>query len=58
MNFRATIELAGKTATGIEVPAAVVANLGSSKQPAVRVTIKGTRERRIAKAVNRLREGT
>ncbi len=41
MRFRAGIELAGKTATGIEVPAAVVAKLGSSKKPAVRVTIKG-----------------
>ena len=41
MKFRATIELAGKTATGIAVPAAVVAKLGSSKKPAVRVTIKG-----------------
>jgi bifunctional DNA-binding transcriptional regulator/antitoxin component of YhaV-PrlF toxin-antitoxin module len=41
MRFRASIELAGKTATGIEVPAAVVAKLGSSKKPAVRVTIKG-----------------
>ena len=41
MKFRAVIELAGKTATGFEVPAAVVAKLGSSKKPAVRVTIKG-----------------
>ena len=41
MKFRGTIELAGKTATGIEVPAAVVAKLGSSRKPAVRVTIKG-----------------
>jgi len=41
MKFRATIKLAGKTATGIEVPTAVVAKLGSSKKPAVRVTIKG-----------------
>jgi hypothetical protein len=41
VKFRATILLAGKTATGIEVPAAVVAKLGSSKKPAVRVTIKG-----------------
>jgi hypothetical protein len=41
MRFRAKIELAGKTATGIEVPAAVVAKLGSSKKPAVHVTIKG-----------------
>ena len=41
MKFRAIIELAGKTATGIEVPAAVVTKLGSSKKPAVCVTIKG-----------------
>jgi len=40
VKFRGSIELAGKTATGIEVPAAVVAKLGSSKKPAVRVTIK------------------
>ena len=39
MKFRAKVELGGKTATGIEVPAAVVAKLGSSKRPAVRVTI-------------------
>jgi hypothetical protein len=39
MRFRALVELGGKTATGIEVPAAVVAELGSSKRPAVRVTI-------------------
>jgi hypothetical protein len=41
VKFRATVELAGKTATGIEVPVAVVAKLGSSKKPAVKVTIKG-----------------
>jgi hypothetical protein len=41
MKFRAEIELAGKTATGIEVPAAVVTELGSSRKPAVRVTING-----------------
>lgn len=39
MTFRATIILGGKTATGIEVPPEVVANLGSSKRPPVRVTI-------------------
>jgi hypothetical protein len=39
VKFRAKVELGGKTATGIEVPAAVVAKLGSSKRPAVRVTI-------------------
>ncbi|MCW3044729.1 MAG: hypothetical protein JWL57_2887 [Actinobacteria bacterium] len=41
VQFKATLELAGKTATGIEVPEAVVTSLGSSKRPAVRVTIKG-----------------
>jgi len=39
MKFRATIQLNGKTATGIEVPVEVVAHLGSSKRPPVRVTI-------------------
>jgi hypothetical protein len=41
MKFRATILLAGKTATGIEVPHAVVEGLGSGKKPPVRVTIGG-----------------
>jgi hypothetical protein len=41
MQFRAIIQLSGKTATGIEVPAEVVAALGSSKKPAVVVTING-----------------
>jgi hypothetical protein len=41
MNFRATVELNGKTATGIEVPENVVAALGDSKRPAVTVTING-----------------
>jgi hypothetical protein len=40
MKFRAIIQLDGKTATGIRVPDEVVASLGSSKRPAVRVTIK------------------
>ena len=39
--FRTTLELGGKTATGLEVPPHVVATLGSSKRPAVRVTING-----------------
>jgi hypothetical protein len=41
MKFQATILLGGKTATGIRVPPEVVASLGSSKKPAVRVTING-----------------
>lgn len=40
-SFRATVELGGKTATGIEVTADVVAALGSSKRPAVLITIAG-----------------
>jgi Uncharacterized protein conserved in bacteria len=39
MKFRATIELSKKTATGIEVPVEVIENLGSSKRPAVCVTL-------------------
>ena len=41
MRFRATLELGGKTATGFRVPAEVVAALGTSKRPPVRVTING-----------------
>ena len=41
LRFRAVIELGGKTATGIRVPAEVVAALGSTKRPAVRVTLNG-----------------
>ena len=39
MRFRATIELNGKTATGVEVPGEVVEALGAGKRPAVQVTI-------------------
>jgi Domain of unknown function (DUF1905)/Bacteriocin-protection, YdeI or OmpD-Associated len=39
--FRAKVLLAGKTATGVEVPAKVVEALGSSRRPLVRVTING-----------------
>jgi len=41
MRFRATIELSGKTATGIQVPAEVVEGLGKSRRPAVSVAFKG-----------------
>jgi hypothetical protein len=41
MRFRTKILQGGKTATGIEVPPKVVTALGSSKRPAVKVTIKG-----------------
>jgi hypothetical protein len=39
VSFRGTVLLGGKTATGIEVPAEVVEQLGSGKRPAVRVKI-------------------
>lgn len=39
--FPATVELGGRTATGIEIPADVVAALGSGRRPAVSVTIAG-----------------
>ena len=39
--FRAKVLLAGKTATGVEVPAKVVEGLGSTKRPLVKVTING-----------------
>lgn len=39
--FRARVLLAGKTATGVEVPAKVVEGLRSTKRPLVRVTING-----------------
>ncbi|SEC22660.1 YdeI/OmpD-associated family protein [Paenibacillus sp. GP183] len=41
MRFRAIILLSGKSATGIQVPDEVVASLGTSKKPPVRVTIGG-----------------
>jgi hypothetical protein len=41
IRFRTTMLRAGKMATGIQVPDDVVAKLGSSKRPAVRITING-----------------
>lgn len=41
MRFRATLQLDGKTATGIEVPAEVVEELGAGKRPPVLVSING-----------------
>ena len=39
IRFHATIELGGKTATGIPVPDEVVAALAAGRRPAVRVTV-------------------
>lgn len=41
MKFHTVIQLNGKTATGIQVPPDIVASLGTSKRPSVRVTING-----------------
>lgn len=41
MRFRATVELSGRTATGVEVPADVVESLGAGQRPPVHVTIGG-----------------
>jgi hypothetical protein len=41
MEFRATIVLGGRTATGIQVPDEVVEKLGSGKRPPVVVTVEG-----------------
>jgi len=39
VRFRATVELNGKTATGLEVPPDVVERLGGGKRPAVVVSL-------------------
>ena len=41
MDFTTTVELGGKTATGMEVPPEVVTSLGAGKKPAVQVTVNG-----------------
>jgi hypothetical protein len=41
MRFRATVELFGRMATGLRVPAEVVAALGDAKRPKVLVTVGG-----------------
>ncbi len=41
MRFRSELQLAGKTATGFVVPAAVVDEMGHGKKPPVRITVQG-----------------
>ena len=41
MDFRTTVELGGKTATGLRVPDDVVEALGAGKRPPVQVTVAG-----------------
>lgn len=39
MRFRTTVQLGGKTATGLPVPAEVISELGAGRAPRVEVTI-------------------
>ena len=41
MKLHTTLELGGKTATGLRIPPEVVEELGAGKRPPVRVTING-----------------
>jgi hypothetical protein len=41
MEFRAELEQAGRTATGITVPDGVIVGLGGGKRPSVLVTVNG-----------------
>jgi hypothetical protein len=41
MRFEGTVELGGRTATGIQVPDEVIEGLGPSKRPPVTITING-----------------
>ena len=41
MRFESTVELGGKTATGIPIPDEVIEALGSSKRPPVAITVNG-----------------
>jgi hypothetical protein len=41
VDFRTTVELGGKTATGLQVPDEVVEALGAGKRPPVAVTVGG-----------------
>ena len=41
VRFQTTVELGGKTATGMQIPDDVVATLGPGRRPAVRITVGG-----------------
>ncbi len=41
MEFKATVELNGRTATGIHVPDEVITALAAGRRPAVRATVNG-----------------
>ncbi len=52
MKFRTTLLAAGRTATGIEVPASLVEDLGAGRRPAVKVTINGFTYRSTVAVMN------
>lgn len=52
MKFRTSVELGGKTATGLHVPEAVVTGLEAGKRPAVRVTVAGYTYRTTVATMN------
>jgi hypothetical protein len=41
MRFRSTVELGGKTATGIPIPDEIIDALGAGKRPPVTITVNG-----------------
>jgi hypothetical protein len=41
MKFHTTIKQAGKTATGIQIPAEVIEQLGAGKKPPVKMSVNG-----------------
>ena len=51
LEFRAVLQLHGKTATGVEVPADIVEALGAGKKPKVCVTLNGAYRYRSSVAV-------
>jgi hypothetical protein len=52
MNFTTVLLQGGKTATGIEVPDDVIAQLGAGKRPKVQVTINGHTYRSTVAVMN------
>ena len=52
VKFHTTVLQAGKTATGIEIPDALIEKLGAGKRPPVRVTINGQTYRSTVAVMN------
>ncbi|MEO8174387.1 MAG: YdeI/OmpD-associated family protein [Sediminibacterium sp.] len=52
VSFKTTLLQAGKTATGIKIPAEIIEKLAAGKKPAVRVTINGFTYRSTVAVMN------